>query len=433
MAIGNFVSSKSGGSVQTSVGRGGQETKLASVEFVFTEDDDIVEKLDDNDKIFEEVENASDYFEKAGLYYGAIRYRTPEQAETKDEDLLVAYPIDRYNFTLPVLGEIVYVEIINGKSFYKPVSFQNTIGFNTNLEILSNTIKTIENNSTNAGLETFKEVQQTGIVNSNEANITQTKVNKGFAGKYYKRNIRLHQLKPNEGDTIIQGKFGNSIRFSGYLHSEKTDGKQYPAILIRNGENADSQTNTKVFSTTIEDVNNDGTSIQITSGEYATLFKETINVNKEAVGTYPSSDELKGDQIVVNSGRVILSAKTAELFLFSKKNLSIFTDDIITIDAEKGLNFIVQNGPIQIAATGNNNVIIGVENGKIFAGNDTATEAMLLGNTMVDLMSRLIDAINQMKIATPSGPSAPGPIDKVPFNNIRNELKNALSKTNYLI
>jgi hypothetical protein len=38
-----------------------------------------------------------------------------------------------------------------------------------------------------------------------------------------------------------------------------------------------------------------------------------------------------------------------------------------------------------------------------------------------------------MKIATPSGPSAPGPIDKVPFNNIRNELKNALSKTNYLI
>ena len=58
---------------------------------------------------------------------------------------------------------------------------------------------------------------------------------------------------------------------------------------------------------------------------------------------------------------------------------------------------------------------------------------MLLGNVMVDLMSRLIDAINQMKIATPSGPSAPGPIDKVPFNNIRNELKNALSKTNYLI
>lgn len=433
MAIGNFVSSKSGGSVQTSVGKGGQETKLASVEFVFTEADDIVEKLDDNDKIFEEVENTSDYFEKAGLYYGAIRYRTPEQAETKDEDLLVAYPLDRYNFTLPVLGEIVYVEIINGKSFYKPISFQNTIGFNTNLEILSNTIKTIESNNTNAGLETFKEVQQTGIANSNESNVTQTKVNKGFAGKYYKRNIRLHQLKPNEGDTIIQGKFGNSIRFSGYLHSEKTDGKQYPAILIRNGENAESQTNNKVFSTTIEDVNNDGTSIQITSGEYTTLFKETINVNKEAVGTFPSSDELKGDQIVVNSGRVIVSAKTAELFLFSKKNLSIFTDDIITIDAEKGLNFIVQNGPIQIAASGNNNLILGVENGKIFAGNDTATEAMLLGNTMVDLMSRLIDAINQMKIATPSGPSAPGPIDKVPFNNIRNELKNALSKTNYLI
>ena len=81
MAISNYVSSKSGGSVQTSTGRGGQETKLASVSFVFTEPDDIVEKLTETDKIFEEIENVSDYFEKDGLYYGAIRYRTPEQAE----------------------------------------------------------------------------------------------------------------------------------------------------------------------------------------------------------------------------------------------------------------------------------------------------------------------------------------------------------------
>lgn len=433
MSIGSFVSSKSGATSQASVGKGSQELKLASVAFVFTEVDDINERLDDKDKIFAEIENESDYSEKNGLYYGAIRYRNTEQAESKDEDLSVAYPLDRYNFTLPVIGEIVNIEIINGKAFYKAVNFQNTIGFNTNLEILSNTIKTTDENNTDAGLDSIKVVKETGIANSDQPNVSQTKVNKGFSGKYYKRNVRLHQLKPYEGDTILQGKFGNSIRFSGYIHSEKTDGKQYPAILIRNGENIDSQTNNKIFETTIEDVNNDGTSIQITSGEYKTLFKETVAVNKEAVGDYPSSDELKGDQIVVNSGRVIISSKSAETFLFSKKNISIFTDDIITIDAEKGLNFIVQNGPVQIAASGNNNVIIGVENGKIFAGNDAATEAMLLGNTMVDLMSRLIDAINQMTIATPSGPSSPGPIDKAPFNNIRNELKNALSKTNYLI
>jgi len=433
MSIGSFVSSKSGATSQTSVGKGSQELKLASVSFVFTEMDDIKERLEDSDKIFEEIENDADYAEKNGLYYGAVRYRNTEQAETKDEDLLIAYPLDRYNFTLPVIGEIVNIDIINGKSFYRAISFQNTIGFNTNLEILSNTIKTTDENNNDAGLDSIKVVKETGIANSDQSNVSQTKVNRGFAGKYYKRNVRLHQLKPNEGDTIIQGKFGNSIRFSGYIHSEKTDGKQYPAILIRNGENIDSQTNNKIFETTTEDVNKDGTSIQITSGEYNTLFKETVAVNKEAVGEYPSSDELKGDQIVVNSGRVIISSKTAETFLFSKKNISIFTDDIITIDAEKGLNFIVQNGPVQIAASGNNNVTIGVENGKIFAGNGDATEAMLLGNTLVDLISRLIDSINQMTIATPSGPSAPGPIDKAPFNNIRNELKNALSKTNYLI
>jgi hypothetical protein len=429
------------GQTSTGVGRtsGGQSTKAESaqlgiVNFVFIEADDLVEKTTDIDKGFEEYANASDYEDKDGAYYGAIKYRLPESSESKEENLPVAFPLNRYNFTLPVKGETIYIQTINGKNFYTPISFQNTTGFNTNINILRATVKVTDESSTGGGTENYKEVSQTGIANSNTPSNTKSKTNKGFQGKYYKRNIKLHQLKPNEGDTIIQGKSGNSIRFSGYIHTDKTNGKQHPAILIRNGENSDSQQTNKVFGTTIEDINKDGTSIQITSGEYSTLYDSTtIKVKKEAVNKYPASDDLKGDQLVVNSGRIILSSKTAETFLFSKKNFSIFTDDIVTIDAEKGFNLISQNGNIQLQTKSSKNIVLTVENGKIYAGKDGATQQMILGNTLVDLLTQLIDAINAMTIATPSGPSAPGPIDKSPFNQVKNNLKTALSKTNYLI
>ena len=428
---------------QSSTGAGrssvGQSTKaeaaqLGIVNFVFTEMEELVEKTPDADKGFEEIKNDSDYEEKDGTYYGAIKYRLPESKETKEENLPIAFPLNRYNFTLPVKNETVYVQNINGKNFYTPIAFQNTTSFNTNINILGSSIKVTDESTTGGGTENYKEVSQTGIANSNTPSNSKSKTNKGFQGKYYKRNLKLHQLKPNEGDTIIQGKFGNSIRLSGYIHTDKTDGKQHPAILIRNGENADSQQNNKVFATTIEDINKDGTSIQITSGEYSTLYDSTtIKVAKEAIAKYPSSDELKGDQLVVNSGRIILSAKNAETFLFSKKTFSIFTDDIVTIDSEKGFNLISQNGNIQLSAKNSKNITLSVSNGKIYAGKEGATEQMILGNTLVDLLTQLIDAINTMTIATPAGPSSPGPINKAPFNSVKNNLKTALSKTNYLI
>ena len=45
-------------------------------------------------------------------------------------------------------------------------------------------------------------------------------------------------LKLFEGDTIIQSRFGQSIRFSGYNNSER---KLHPSIIIRNRENNNSQ------------------------------------------------------------------------------------------------------------------------------------------------------------------------------------------------
>ena len=411
--------------------------EIATVEQVILDFSKITADLNEIDKAYAELNN-NDYTDKDGMFYGAIRYkRLGIDGELNDDKLPIAFPLKREFFQLPVINEIVKLHDMAGKMYYEKISPENSPNFSTDLIMLyANTKKTKPGvGSANKNInDIYNETNASGISTNVTNNNLPTTLRYGFFGEYFKRNMHIHQLALNEGDTLLQGRFGNSIRFSGYIHDDKNNGIQYPAILIRNGESNKNQQK-KVYDVVSEDINEDGTSIQITSGKYKTLYDSTtIKVNKEANDTYPSSDQLIGDQIVVNSGRVILSSKTAETFLFSKKKFSIFTDDIVTIDTEKGYKLISQNGNIEITARGNKNIIMTVNSGsKIFYGKDAADQQAILGNKLVDLLGQLVDAINAMTIATPSGPSSPGTIDKTPFNNIKNQLKDTLSKTNYLI
>jgi len=414
----------------------GLQYDIALVHSVVLNISDIKNPIQDLDKAYSEFKD-SDYIDKDGLYYGAIYYRKPGAAvEINEDKLSVAYPLRREFLQIPVKNETVRIYNISGRDYYEKITPENSPNFNTDTTLVLYGLKTTKetDGGSNSNLNNYQETSQTGIANSDKGTNTSDNIKDGFGGKYFKRNMKIHQLAMNEGDTIIQGRFGHSIRFSGYIHDDKTNGTSYPAILIRNGESSNNQQK-KIYDVVSEDVNGDGSSIQITSGQYKTLFNSTnVKVIKEANSNYPSSDNLIGDQIVVNTGRIIISSKNAETFLFSKKTFSIFTDDIVTIDTEKGYTLISQNGNIEINAKNNKNVILAVNSGgKVFHGKDGADQQAILGNKLVDLLGQLIDAIDAMTIATPSGPSAPGPIDKSPFNNIKNQLKDTLSKNNYLI
>jgi hypothetical protein len=400
--------------------------------------------LPELDKVYAEFKD-TDYVDKNALHYGAIKYRTigAGSAELNEENLPIAFPLSREFLSLPVVGELVKIHSISDKYFYEKVSVENSPNFNTDIQLLlinSKVTKEGAGENTNNSANSYQEVQETGIAESNINPGSNTTIKKGFAGNYFKRNLKTHQLALNEGDTLFQGRFGNSIRFSGYIHDNKDNGMAHPAILIRNGESADNQTK-KVYDVVSEDINGDGTSIQITSGQYKTLYNSTnIKVSKEANSKYPSSDQLIGDQIVVNSGRVIISSKTAETFLFSKKTFSIFTDDVVTIDAEKGLNFISHNGNINIKAKGNKNIFLDSNSGgNIFLGKNNGVgdagadvQRMVMGGELVQILTQLIDAITQQSYATPVGPTATGPVNVATFNALQNRLKNILSARNYL-
>jgi hypothetical protein len=404
--------------------------KAAIVHSVITSFDDIDDNtLNPINKSYEEYQS-DDYVTKNANIYGGIKFKFPSGAELNENNLPVAIPLNKNNLLVPVIGEMVFVQQISGIWYYTLTNYSNSVNFNTNPSLLSLTKKNSnENDSSQTQASQVNEVAATGISNSNESNgaIKKT-IRKGFQGDYFKRDLKIHQLSLREGDNVIQGRFGNSIRLSGYLHDDKTNGIFDPAVIIRNGESIDNMSK-KIYDIVDEDINEDGTSLHITSGKYVTKYKPVVNYSKSS-HKFPS--EAKGDQIVINSDRVTISSKAEDLYLFSKKKLSIFANDVVSIDTDS-IDFTTHNGDMYFTAKNRNDMVFEVENGKIMLGGGSVNQQMVLGNKFTNLIAQLIDAINQMQIATPSGPSAPGPINRQAFTEIGNQLKDCLSKTNYLI
>ena len=95
-------------------------------------------------------------------------------------------------------------------------------------------------------------------------------------GDYFKEQTKIKPLLPYEGDTIIEGRFGNSIRFGSTNISDdileenknrwSNEGETGdPIIVIRNGQLED--TDGKGWVHTIEDIDDDASSIYLTSNQ----------------------------------------------------------------------------------------------------------------------------------------------------------------------
>ena len=407
--------------------------KTAVVYKVYIDPNDIKDgTLSEVEKIYSEI-NSTDYISKNMNMYGAIRFKLGQTKQLNENKLDFAFPLDKSIHTLPVVGETVLIEQKGPLFYYTRLNYNNSSNFDTNPYVLAKTIKTTnESDSSLSNSEQINEISSTGIFNNTNQNETSNTNKSDRQGEYFKRDLRTHQLLLREGDTIFQGRFGNSIRLSGYLHSNKDDGISYPAFIIRNGESAANKAK-QVYDVVDEDINNDGSSIHITSGEYITPYTPTSTNSTR----YQFPSEAKGDQIILNTDRLTLSTKGDDIFLISNRNLSIFANDTVSIDASS-IDFTANDGNVRITAQANNDVIIAVEGGKVLLGADNSESSvdanqMILGNKLISLIDRLIQAINLMTIATPSGPSAPGPIDKATFTGLANELKDCLSSTNYLV
>lgn len=135
-----------------------------------------------------------------------------------------------------------------------------------------------------------------------------------------------------------------------------------------------------------ENINHDGSSIHITSGQtisqyvtscYKKMFGDGEETEKFQGKTDFKTPTLNGDQIVINTDRLVLSSRYGETLHYSKKRYGIVTDNEYTVDAHQ-----------QIVMTTNTKMVI--NSPAIYLGEyDITSEPALLGQTTINWMYEL--------------------------------------------
>ena len=215
----------------------------------------------------------------------------------------------------------------------------------------------------------------------------------------------------------------------------------------RNRENDESINDLFVNDITEEDVNKDGSIIAITSDKYKIPFQPGLiddggstNFETEPLYAVIPNEFVGNDQILINSERLIFSAKSQETLFFSKGNFSIISDGTFTIynglggaEMDFGDEVIIttdRNSANFSVNTGDGQIMLNTDD----SGNSPGTrqkEPLARGETLVKLLSELIDAITQQVFATPAGPTATGPLNVAQFKKIQGQLDKIKSTLNF--
>tara|TARA_B100000424_G_scaffold248049_1_gene220894 strand:+ start:852 stop:2273 length:1422 start_codon:yes stop_codon:yes gene_type:complete len=310
---------------------------------------------------------------------GAIKFRKVySQQWLADDSLPVAYPMNLNMVDFPVIGETVFIQKILDRFYY--VDRVNQYGNPNNNSSLgtSQRFKIGDNNSAKKTLDTA----QSGIVEDRADS------DNNYLGNYFQPNFNIRQLVPNEGDTLLQGRFGNTIRLGSVENS--------PTIKLRAGQLADydkfdagqtlvSDLETKPLSAPIEEnIDSDASSLWITTNEDVPITPATL-VDTEIYPTETVPEVFNGKQIILNSGRLIFNSKEDGILSFSNGPLDFSTLNNFNVAAKQNLNLyspnilIGRNTKTKNLALESNEVVINATDGNITA---LANKIELLGSQL---------------------------------------------------
>ena len=194
----------------------------------------------------------------------------------------------------------------------------------------------------------------------------------------------MRSLHPFPGDSIIEGRLGQSIRFSGYFHEnspltlEDRSNNGKPFTVVRVGQSDEDSLDRYV-----EDINADSSSIYLTSDHIVTV--ETVNKKND---TFRDSipvelDKYRGNQVVIDSGRLVFHAKEDHLILNSINSINL-VGSTLNLD---GIEYT------------------SIDSQKIYLG-AKAKEPVLKGDTTIKLLSDILSALTSLvtthSLATPA-------------------------------
>ena len=252
---------------------------------------------------------------------GCIKFETLNRSSNNPGDSFpqgnLAIPLNNNIKKIPALNEIVLIHpgpspksIQSGDSDSIQYFYSSTTVWNrSHLNMLPSINSSVTDTKDNINTQTVAE----GIQNTEEQVITEPSPGKTLVEKSTIRN-----LYPVEGDVLIEGRFGNSLRFSSTAKisgsdtqspwsSEGSNGK--PITILRNGQGTEEAFNN--WYPIYEDIQTDDSSIYLTSGQTIPVALGSTNFASFGVDATPIANTTKLLQEVPLNGPTI-SAKEAD-------------------------------------------------------------------------------------------------------------------------
>ena len=177
-------------------------------------------------------------------------------------------------------------------------------------------------------------------------------VEEDFIYEHFEPDPEIRNLWPYQGDSILQGRWGNSIRLGSHIipdsHGDDTEKPDSPNILIRAGQllDADNFNKSGVVQNlkespkkpVEEDINADGSSVWMTTDQSVKLNRTKSNSQKHRLMSKVHNDKNPidgGKQIVINSDRITFNTKRNEIMGYSALGIGWGTPWSFTIDADR--------------------------------------------------------------------------------------------------
>ena len=272
------------------------------------------------------VENSSNYYQ--------IKFKFLDNPGNNDENYNTALPLNINIKSIPVPGEIVLI-VTAASSFAGNYRLQE--GTFYYLSIVN-----IQSNINYNGVPTASKVPLSNNISYSDASLgVEFSLKTSQASrkkKTFQISNKINALQLFEGDVVIEGRYGNSIRFGSTINNSSQVSKQPTWVLGNVGDPITIITNTTKNTTgngfRIEDINKDDSSIYLTSTQRLPLKlagPRTITALKISA----AAKNLSGKQIILNSDRIVLNAKTNEIFISSKNGISVTSKGDIVLESSK--------------------------------------------------------------------------------------------------
>ena len=347
----------------------------------------------------------SELFGKTGQWSGVgainfARIKTSTSKALKEDTLSLAFPLFANIKNYPLVNEIVI--IIKGpnnvlpdigpsnKYFYiSAANLWNSQHMNAYPDGLDS------NNNTAPSLNKSYTSIETGNVRRPTTQKQSISLN-GNSGGTFEEKGNIHPILPFAGDNIFEGRFGNSIRLGntsksgGAVTNNWSEGNNTengdPITIIKNGQPTGSSS--EGYLPITEDINNDPTSIYLTSTQKIP-FDIAVATTREGEGsTIPYSNIIKNTpqspksysnpQVILNSGRLLFNTYADSILFSSKKSIVLTSIEDLGIQSQdKNVNIISDKGIVSL-------------------GKQNASESVILGDSFNQDFQVLVDTLKTL-------------------------------------